>query len=389
MKIVFYSVVLNQHQAPIADELWKLTNHEFVFVELINLGDMKGGVVDYSKRPYLLKAWENEENYKVAMELCISADCCIFSGIESLSFETERMKHNKLSFEMSERWFKKGIFNLLSPRLWKWLFEYYKGRWKYKDLYKLCCSAYCASDHYKLLTFKSKCYRWGYFTRVPESFQHTNRSGSDSHELRIMWCARFIDWKHPEIPIKLAAKLKDYFSFEDKRQKTSYYSSFRLDMFGDGELLSRTKSLAQKLDVADRVLFHGNMPNDIIRDSMRNHDLFLFTSDKGEGWGAVANEAMSEGCVLVGSDKIGSVPFLVEDGINGFTFKDKDVESLFEVILKVISYGERLAVISHNGYLTMNKHWSPQVAAQSLMTLIEGIERGDYCSIEYGPCSRI
>lgn len=83
--------------------------------------------MDYSKRPYLLQAWKSTENYQIAMSLCISADCCIFSGIESLPFEIERMKHNKLSFEMGERWFKKGALSLLSPRLWQWLFSYHKG----------------------------------------------------------------------------------------------------------------------------------------------------------------------------------------------------------------------------------------------------------------------
>lgn len=44
MNIVCYSVVLNQHQAPIADELWTLTNHKFTFVELVNLYETKGGL---------------------------------------------------------------------------------------------------------------------------------------------------------------------------------------------------------------------------------------------------------------------------------------------------------------------------------------------------------
>lgn len=43
MKLVFYSVVLNQHQAPVADELWELTGHQYAFVELTNLSDTKGG----------------------------------------------------------------------------------------------------------------------------------------------------------------------------------------------------------------------------------------------------------------------------------------------------------------------------------------------------------
>lgn len=386
MRIVIYSVVLNQHQAPLSDKLWELTNHEFIFVELTNLNDKKGGTEDYSKRPYLLKAWENEENYNLAMNLCTTADCCIFSGIESLPFELKRMKINKLSFEMSERWFKKGLVSICSQRLWKWLITYYKENWKKKKLYKLCCSAYCANDHYKLLTFKDKCYKWGYFTQISNYHHNFTQSGVDNRTLKIMWCARFIDWKHPEIPIKLAKKLKDYFI---GKMESDYYSSFHLNMFGDGKLRSKIELMAKDLSVSDFISFHGNIPNKDIHEHMRNHDIFIFTSDRSEGWGAVANEAMSEGCILVGSDKIGSIPFLVKDRINGFIFKDQDINSLFDAIKEVISLGNKLTEISYNAYLTIHDLWSPQMAAQSLISLIEGIEKGEYNPIKSGPCSKI
>ena len=36
---------------------------------------------------------------------------------------------------------------------------------------------------------------------------------------------------------------------------------------------------------------------------MEKADIFLFTSDRREGWGAVANEAMNSACALVVSGK--------------------------------------------------------------------------------------
>ena len=38
---------------------------------------------------------------------------------------------------------------------------------------------------------------------------------------------------------------------------------------------------------------------------------------------------MSNGCILVGSDGIGSIPFLVEDGVSGITFKSANTDSGF------------------------------------------------------------
>ena len=90
MKLVFYSVVLNHHQAPVADEFYKLLGNKYCFVELINLGDRKGATEDYSKRPYLLRAWESSENYSRAMDLARTAECCVFAGNGALPFEKEK-----------------------------------------------------------------------------------------------------------------------------------------------------------------------------------------------------------------------------------------------------------------------------------------------------------
>ena len=168
MQIVFYSVVLNQHQAPVADCLWELTQHNFVFVELTKSVENKGGTEDYSSRPYLLCAWMSKENERKAMNLTQTAECCVFSGIDALPFEKERMKLGLLSFEMGERWLKQGVKNIASPRLLKWLLAYHLGGWARKPLYKLCSSAFCADDHKKLKSFYGKCYKWGYFTKVDE-----------------------------------------------------------------------------------------------------------------------------------------------------------------------------------------------------------------------------
>lgn len=88
MKIVFYSLILNNHQANIADELWELTNHQFCFVELANLQaeHRKGDTRDYTDCPYLLRAWESSQSYAKAMILAQEAECCIFFGGVGFAF---------------------------------------------------------------------------------------------------------------------------------------------------------------------------------------------------------------------------------------------------------------------------------------------------------------
>lgn len=167
---MFFSLILNNHQANVADELWEQTEHLYRFVELANLKaeHRKGDTRNYDTSPYLLRAWKSEANWQKAMELARTAECCVFSGVQALPFPKERMKLGLQSFDMSERWLKQGIKNILSPAISKMFGAYWFGGWKNKPLYKLCCSAFAAGDHYHLSMYKGKCYKWGYFTSLPE-----------------------------------------------------------------------------------------------------------------------------------------------------------------------------------------------------------------------------
>ena len=50
-------------------------------------------------------------------------------------------------------------------------------------------------------------------------------------DVRVMWCARMLKLKHPELPVKLAARLK----------QRGY--RFVVDMFGNGEESDNIKAL--------------------------------------------------------------------------------------------------------------------------------------------------
>lgn len=388
MKLVIYSVVLNQHQAPVADELWEMTGHSFVFVELIRFGDMKGGTADYSQRPYLLRAWESREAGERAMQLARTAQCCIFSTVESLPFERERMKLGLLSLEMGERWLKQGWKNLASPRLLKWLFAYHLGGWSHKPLYKLCMSAFAANDHHRLGTFRDKTYKWGYFTSVEAADVEAAPDVSTSNITPLMWCARYLMLKHPELPVLLADKLR------------SKGYSFHIDMYGDGEYRPAIEQLIAKHGLSEFVSVHGNVPNGKVREAMAKSQIFLFTSDRNEGWGAVANESLANGCALVASDAIGSSPYLISNGVNGFMFKsastsscinNPDREALNDLTQKVeylLDHSDELRQMQLRAAEIMQTLWSPRHAAESLLQLIDDLKNGRDTSIIEGPCSK-
>lgn len=158
-------------------------------------------------------------------------------------------------------------------------------------------------------------------------------------------------------------------------------------MYGDGVELEKTKALARTLQVDDVVTFKAGMPNAEILREMSKHSVFLFTSDKREGWGAVANESMANGCILIASDEIGSAPFLINDGHNGFLFKSRSVDSLTEKVEWVLQHPERLGQMRQNAQQTMFEIWSPKHAAENLLRLIDDIENNKPYSVMEGPAS--
>lgn len=388
MRIVFYSIVLNHHQAPVADAFYEILGNDYVFVEIENIGDLKGSTDDFLRRPYLLQAWKSDLHWQRALDLTRTADVCVFSGVQSLPFQKERMKAGLLSFDMSERWLKRGILNIFSSAVFKMWLSYHWGNWRKKPLYKLCCGAFTAGDQYKLGTFSGKCYKWGYFTRIEKFDINTTQDTSTSSITPLMWCSRYLMLKHPELPVLMAQRLK----IKGYR--------FVLDMYGSGKYEIQTKKLVKSLGLEDVVRFMGNRPNDELMREMRKHSIFLFTSDRNEGWGAVANESMSNGCALVSSDAIGSTPYLVKEGKTGLSFKspranssfgnpdNKALDSLCEKVEYLICHPEKQKQIRITAIKQMEDVWSPQNAARSLLALIENLRSNKETPIKDGPCSK-
>ena len=178
-------------------------------------------------------------------------------------------------------------------------------------------------------------------------------------------------------------------------EKTRYY--FCIDMYGDeGNLAPHDKlypkkqleKLIKRLGVEEYVSLKGNRPNSEILRAMRDSDIFLFTSDKLEGWGAVANESMANGCALVTSDAIGSTGYLVTHKETGMIFKSGDIDSLYKQVKYLMDNPQERKKIAHAGRQSMVEVWNPSNAAQSLLQLIEDLKEGRDTSILVGPCSK-
>lgn len=377
MKIVFVSIALNIHQIGVADELYKLANGQYWFIEtsLSVDGNQKGGNVDSSNRLYLIKSYESLRAYQYAMQLIREADVMVY-GAAPLEYLKERVKTGKLTFVNSERWLKKGLLNLLSPNLLKQHF-FYHTHCHDKPYYALCSSAYAAGDYRILQSFKDKCYKWGYFTAVPKlDIVNIQKSKHSVSTVKILWVARFLRLKHSERMLQLALQLR------------SVGVDFSINMIGIGPEYDKIVTAINDMGLQGYVHLLGNMPNNKVMEVMRTHDIFCFTSDKNEGWGAVLNEAMSSGCCPVSSIETGSTPYLIKDGVNGFSFNLKKKNDLFEKVLWLIEHPEERERMSIEAYKTIRDVWSPKNAAEQLYKLCQSMLQGESYVVEDGPCSK-
>lgn len=371
MKLVFVTNILNHHQAPVADEFYSLIGDKYKFIATSVFGSNKGGIIDYSNRPYLIKSYDSYESMQKSIELINEADVVII-GASSDSYIKQRLKNNKLTFRYSERWLKRWYKFFDYPR--KFVAHTLNRN---KNLYFLASSAFVANDMRFLFAYKNKCFKWGYFTRVEDlDIDELLHKRSKSNTIKIMWCSRMIDWKHPELVIQLAQRLKN-----------SNYN-FQIDMYGDGDKLEPIKKLASQLGVSHLVSFNGAVPNDQITREMQNHHIFLFTSDRFEGWGAVLNEAMSNGCTVVASNKIGAAPYLIEDKFNGRLFDSEDIDSLTDVVESLLTNPSECSIYSRRAYENMRCLWSPKNAAKQFINLAESLLQDRIIEIKTGPCSK-
>lgn len=370
MKIAFFSNYLNHHQLPFCKEMYESLENKFVFVATNHVSNerKKLGYKDLNNEyDFVVRAYENEE---YAYKLGLESDVVII-GSAPQKYIRERLKKGKLTLRYSERIFKsyKNFIRNL-PSIIKYYFL------ERKNVYLLCASAYSSTDFNKLGLYKNKTYKWGYFPEV-KVYEDISKIIEEKEENSILWVARFIDFKHPEIVIKVAKKLKE----------NGY--KFSINMIGIGYLEERIKKQIKEDKLEDCVKLLGSMFPEKVREYMEKSEIFLFTSDKGEGWGAVLNEAMNSACAVVTNNEIGSVPFLIKDKENGYIYEYDNIEDLYDKVKKLLIDKELTKELGSNAYSTMLKLWNPKIAAERVIELSEClINNKDFNKYDDGPCSK-
>lgn len=381
MLFVNLNAGMGVHQIALADAMYSCLGDNFKFVEfgiqseeLKNMHKEAEHGIDYSDRPYIINMHASEKNMALAMKLIDEADAMRVGG-EPFGLIKQRLINCKLTFRSSERIFKKRR-TMLSPRGWKYLYEIHR-KYENPNYRLLCQSAYLANDMSLLRAYSNRMYKFAYYTQQPQLCVSNVIKERRNIKIQLLWCARFIDWKHPKMMIALAQKM-----IKSGRQ------NFHIKMIGGiTELWHQIKKDIQNKNLEFWITLTGGLSNEDVLKTMRDSHIFVFTSDRNEGWGAVLNEAMGAGCACVASHEIGATPYLIEDGYNGFVFKSKSLDSLFGKVCSLYDNIELREKFSISAYETMAEKWSAHTAAQRLITMSESILLGKEIMFEDGPCS--
>lgn len=368
MNVIFITNYLSAHQMPLCDELYKKLQGNFKFFETGSIGEhrINLGWKQY-EREYVFKY---DEDCKNEID---NADVVIY-GIASDNMIIDRLKNNKLTFKYAERFFKGKLSIIQWIRGYIGTYLHYI-RYKKYPFYVLCASAYTAKDANKFFSFKNRCFKWGYFPEF-SSYEDIECVVEKKEENSIAWAGRFLDWKHPEIPVLLAEKLK------------SRGYTFKIRIYGGGEMENQIKALVEEKKLKDCVYLMGTVRQEEMPQKLEKSQIFIFTSDSYEGWGAVLNEAMNAGCACIASDAIGSAPFLINNGTNGFLYKNGNLDDLCKKTEELLLDKNKSSDFGKRAYNTIKTEWNHIIAADRILKLFEALLRNEETPFKNGICSK-
>lgn len=356
----FISNYLTPHQLPFCLAMQKETSDNFVFIETEALPEERKRLGYPSlgeKYAFVLNASQSEKNKQRALTLASECDVVIIGSAPD-AYIKKRLQENKLTFRFSERIFKKRYFDPL-----RWV-KYTLKNFKYrnKNLFFLLSSAYAPHDYKRCGIKEEKMFKWGYFPDVGQVIP----SEISKEPNKCVWVGRFLNWKHPEDAIKAVIRL----------YKEGYNVS--LDLVGSGEMGATLEAIVKENNAEKYIRFTGNQPYEKVREFMRRAEVFLLTSDYNEGWGAVLNEAMDSGCIVIASHAAGSVPFLVQDEKNGLVYHSGNQEQLFEKLKMVLDKKFSMKEMEYLARETVVAEWNAKNATKKLIAFCEAFFAGDY-----------
>lgn len=343
MKVAFYLNVVSPHQLPLAREVIRLIgekNFKYVYAEDF-LADRKAmGWNDSDVPKWCVKGNENTPEL-------MDADL-VYTGIRCPELMAKRAACGKKTAYYSERWFKSipvcgvlfpGWLRMASPRYRK-MARQMVAQLNNPLMKYLPCGPWAAKDLQRIGLKKNQMMPWGYFVE-PGMYQEGRVARGE--RLRVLWVGRISQLKRVDTIIKAVNYVGN---------------GIELTIVGDGP----DKAKIEKMAGGRLIHVLPSQPITRIREIMREHDVYVFSSNGMDGWGAVANEALEEGMYVIGTRETGaSAAMLSEDAL----FSSGDYRRLAGLLKNCVEQ-KRLGLLKGQGI----GPWTAKKAAERLVGLL-------------------
>ena len=374
MKTIFYTNIVSPHQMPWCEEFVKIVGRaDFLYLAEDAFHEERRSLGWPEQCEDWIRCVGREDPAKIRKDL-VECDILI-STLRRFDLFAERNRRGLKTYYMFERWFKPplGAWRMLHPGYEKMCRAARRcfaapslrllpiGVYAVKDICRMRQPLHSADWHLERRLMAAPpggddIRLWSYFVReTPEAVPERSPG-----MLRIFWCGRMLGWKRVETVVRAAVALLE------KRVAVS------LLIAGQGPEEEKLRKIAGKFLTQERdipgIVFLPPLPMAQVREVMRRRDVYVLASDGGEGWGAVANEALNESMILVGTHEAGSSATMVEHGCNGFLYHAGDWRALAEILLKIAEMKNTDAdlAVRNAGRKTITEVWSPRLAAAKL-----------------------
>jgi colanic acid/amylovoran biosynthesis glycosyltransferase len=146
---------------------------------------------------------------------------------------------------------------------------------------------------------------------------------------------------------------------------------------GDGPLLAELKEMTKKLDIENRVVFHGKVDSDEVLTLYKEADIFLLpsvtpSSGDMEGIPVALMEAMACGIPVIASQHSG-IPELVIDGQTGYAVPERDFNALAEKV-RCLAVDDQLRIkLGDQAREYVKVHFNNQIVLDQLLEIFRGV----------------
>lgn len=234
-----------------------------------------------------------------------------------------------------------------------------------RNNYVFCNSFYTSKDFLYCGFYKEKLLRFCYFPPVVKpSIMEISKKDLNS----ILFVGRDISCKHPKVAIKFC-KIINSFGYD-----------YHLQMCGEGLKKYTTRYT--------NISYIKPVPNEQLLRIYLKSSIFIFPSDRREGFGVVLLEALASGCIVFANEKAGATKLIINDKVNGFIFKNsKDLKKKIKYFLNLSDY--EIMEIRLNAVSTIFDMWNGKNGAERTHLFLRDTFSGrSFTPFESGPLSR-